>query len=153
MLPGSRKSNVTGKAAGKKQELLEKKRCMKVWEANIDHIGVAKEHPDVQAVEQKESIAHEELEQRCSEMVSEISRVRETLQNMNAKLERCEAEKNLLKEQNATLTSQMKHLEDLNVCCNCNLMYANQSKPLNDVGIRQRQQKVKELKTKAERAL
>lgn len=71
--------------------------------------------------------------------------------NTDARLEKCEAEKNLLKEQNATLTSQIKHLED--VCCNCNLMYANQSKPLSDVGIRQRQRKVKELKTKAERAL
>ena len=75
------------------------------------HIGVAKEHPDVQAVEQKESLAHEELEQRCPEIVSEISRVRETLQNTDAMLERCKAEKNLLKEQNATLTSQIKHLE------------------------------------------
>ena len=141
------------KSGRKKQELLKKKQCVRVWEMDIDRIGVAKEHPDVQAVEQKESLAYEELEQRCSEMVSEISRVRETLQNTDARLERCETEKNLLKEQNATLTSQIKQLEDLNVCCNCNLMYANQSKPLNDVGIRQRQRKIKELKTNAETAL
>ena len=137
------------KSGRKKQELLEKKRCVKVWEVDIDRIGVAKEHSDVQAVEQKESLPHEELEQRCSEMVLKISRVRETLQNTDARLERCEAEKNLLKEQNATLTSQIKHLEDLNASSNCNLMYVNQSKPLSDVGMRQRQRKVKELKTKA----
>ena len=100
MLLGSRKSNVTGKAAGKKT-------FGKVWEVDIDRIRVAKEHPDVQAVEQKERLAHEELQQRCSEMVLEISRVRETLQNMHARLERCEAEKSLLKEQNATLMSQI----------------------------------------------
>ena len=77
------KKQCHGKSGWKKQEPLEKKRCVKAWEADIDCIGVANEHPDVQAVEQKESLAHEE--QRCSEMVLEMSRVRETLQNTDAR--------------------------------------------------------------------
>ncbi len=140
------KRETHGKSGRKKQELLAKKRCVKICQEDIDRSIIPRvavleqQHPDV------------ELDNRCSELISQLTEAREKLQNVDFRLNSCEAERNLLKEENATLASQIKHIEDLNVCRNCGLL-ENSSKPLTDVGTRQRQRKIKELKTKAEKAL
>jgi hypothetical protein len=135
------KSEGHGKSGRKKQELLKKKRCGKVCEAVIDRAAVAEQHADV------------ELENRCFELFSELTEAREKLQNVDARLSSCESERTMLKEDNATLASQIKYIEDLNVCRNCAPVLENSSQPLTDVGTRQRLRKIKELKTKAEKAL
>ena len=58
-----------------------------------------------------------------------------------------------MKEENATLGSQIEQIEHINICRNCAPNLENHSKDLNEVGIRQRQRKIKELSTKAEKAL
>ena len=73
----------------------------------------------------------------------ELSVAKEKLQNVDASLNKCEAEKSLLEEENATLESYVKKIENLNVCRNCASDLENQSKTLNDVGTRQHQRKEK----------
>ena len=68
---------------------------------------------------------------------------------MKKKIEDCDTEINMLKEQK----DRLKVLNDQIVCSNCANGLENSSKTIDQIGPRQHQRKVKELKTKAERAL
>lgn len=142
-----------GKSGRKRQELWKKKRSVKICKADICHEEAAVQHNDGVVQNRVESLAIEELEKRCSELFSQLTAAKQTLTNVDTRLNRCEAEKSLLKEANATLANQIEQIEHLNVCRNCAPNLENHSKELNEVGIRQRQRKIKELSTKAEKAL
>lgn len=104
----------------------------------------------------EESLASEVcgLERKCSELFSELKEARNQTRMASEKLKYSKSEKSLLEDENAALAKHVYHLEDIIVCRNCANTLENNSRPVNDVGTRQRQRKVKELlTTKAERAL
>ena len=68
------------------------------------------------------------------------------------RLNNCIEEMNVLEKENSLLATQVSHLEN-NACKNCAYSRDNISKKIDQVGQRQRQRKIKELKTKAEQAL
>ena len=71
---------------------------------------------------------------------------------VGGRLNNCMQEKNVLEKENTILAAKVSHLVN-NVCKNCADSLDNTSKKINQVGHRQRQRKIKELKTKAEQAL
>lgn len=65
-------------------------------------------------------------------------------------LEDC-SEKTL--EENKQLEEYLDFLEDVMVCTNCSENLKNTSRPINQIGERQTRRKIKEVKTRAEKAL
>ena len=138
------KKECHGKSGRKRQELLKKKRCIKLCDTDIDK--PIENNSGEEILAQHHSVewcatSNHEFEKRCSELVLELSETKEKLRNVDASLNKCEAQKSLLKEENATLANYIKKIENLNVCRNCVSELENHSRTLKDVGTRQRQRK------------
>ncbi|CAB4017740.1 Hypothetical predicted protein [Paramuricea clavata] len=94
-----------------------------------------------------------ELEERCSELYLQLLKEKEKAKQCENGLKNCKTEINLLQEENTTLGEYVNNIEKLNVCQNCADSLGNKSNTLGNVCPRQRQRKLKELKTKVEMAL
>ena len=145
-----------GTIGRKRQKLLTKVRHIKVGQSEITK-PEAESSPRQENGEQEhratESQEVHDLEEKCSELYSELVKVKERTRNCDNQMKNCEAEITLLREENSNLSEQVRNLEEHEVCHNCTHELANGGNILTNVGTRQRQRKVKELKTKAERAL
>lgn len=88
----------------------------------------------------------QELDNRCEELFQELleeqCRIKE-LEDFS--------EKTL--EDNRQLEEYLDFLEDVMVCTNCSEKLKNTSRPINQVGEHQSRRKIKEVKTRAEKAL
>ena len=92
-----------------------------------------------------------DIEKRCSELYSELLQEKESTRKCKEDLRNYKAEMSVL-EENTTLVNYVNNLEKLNVCHFCTDSFENKSKTISNVGPRQRQRKLNELTTKAERA-
>jgi hypothetical protein len=144
-----------GKSGRRRVEALAKCRRMNVCEAEI----VANANVLLSEVKKNEETIRLlkdeilELEERCAVLYAEILEEREK-QNKKAKEARdCEINIDLLREENEDLFKYIEHIEEINTCRNCAENLENKSSTIPEVGVRQQQRKLKELKTRAQRAL
>ena len=132
-----------GKSGRKKIEALEKCRRMKVCRAEVGaNVSVL-----VDEVRNKESTG--------GEMLHTLFRIfgREKRNKKEYEARDCEINIDLLKEENQDLLNYIEHIEQLSTCRNCTTDLENKSSTVSEVGGRQRQRKLKGLKTRAQRAL
>ena len=109
----------------------------------------------------------QDLETRCEVLLQEIVDGQTKVKNLEDDVKKLEVHVKNLKgdvtslegvtererKQNRELSAYLDHLEDNLVCINCTDILKNRGHQLHEVGKRQRNRKIKELKTRAERAL
>ena len=134
-----------GKTGNRKIQLLQKIRQISVCRSEIIGPSLPRKDSDSEEVC--------DIEKRCSELYSELLEEKESARKCKEDLRNYKAEMSVLKEENTTLVDYVNNLEKLNVCHSCTDSFENKSKTVSNVGPRQRQRKLKELTTKAERAL
>lgn len=136
-----------GKSGRRKIEALAKCRRMKVCEAEI----VANANVLLGKVKQNQEIIkhlkHEilELEERCAVLHGEIVEEREAQSKKTKEARDCEMNVEILREENAELFKYIQHIEEFNTCNNCSENLKNKSSTIPEVGVRQKQRKLKEL--------
>lgn len=94
-----------------------------------------------------------EVDERCEELLLELLEARMELEKEQGKAQDLEIEAEALGRENADLKNYLDHLEEQVVCSNCSGDLANQSKPIHQLGERQKIRKIKVLGTRAEKAL
>ena len=143
-----------GKSGRRKIEALAKYRRMKVSRSEVMANGnelLKQVKAKDKTITLKEEIL--ELEERCSTLFSELLEERERCSKAEYKGREYEINIDLLKEENEHLFKYIEHIEELNTCRNCSSTLENKSHTVSEVGERQRQRKLKEVKTRAQRAL
>ena len=149
------KRECQGKSCTKKIEALEKCRRMKVCRAEVEaSVSVLVDevrNKEVTINTLKEEIC--QLEERCSTLYSEHLEEREKRNKKEYEARDCEINIVLLKEEHQDLLIYIEHIEQLSTCRNCTTDLENKSSTVSEVGGRQRQRKLKGLKTRAQRAL
>lgn len=133
-----------GLTGRKKQRRLAKARRIKVCKNDTTK-------PELQC-QTHETVQELELDVKCSKLYSDLMEAKRKQEIVADRLNNCIQEKNVLEKENTLLTTQVSHLVN-NACKNCACSLDNTSKKIDQVGQRQRQRKIKELKTKAEQAL
>lgn len=113
-----------GKSGRKKQSLLKKTRSVNISEEEVQ---------DVRTIT--------ELENKCSELQSELQEARENVQTIEGTLNNFIEENGILEKQNVLLAKQLEDI-DKPSCQNCATDLKNTSRKLYEVGTRQRQRKV-----------
>ena len=89
----------------------------------------------------------------CSDLYIELLEEKEKVQHSEKESINLEVELEHLTQENGELTRYIELIEEQNTCCNCADAFENKNGTLAQVGKRQQQRKLKELKTKAQRAL
>ena len=107
-----------GTIGRKRQKLLTKVRHIKVGQSEITK-PEAESSPRQENEEQEhrhtESQEVHDLEEKCSELYSELVKVKERTRNCDNQMKNCEAEITLLREENSNLSEQVRNLKNPSV--------------------------------------
>ncbi|XP_022780421.1 uncharacterized protein LOC111321722, partial [Stylophora pistillata] len=127
---------------------LEKERSIKVYQHELEHGNSVIKNRAAKCEEEKEHLEAEiqRLEKRCEELLEE-------LQSAEVRMQDLENESEKAVEENKQLSQYLDFLEDVMICTNCSGNLRNHGRPVHEVGKRQGNRKIKEVKTRASMAL
>lgn len=139
-----------GTSGGKRIRLLQKVKKLAVYRCEVQDVGqlVSKIHSlEEEKLELQEQIIT--LEARCDSLLQEVAELRQDTQRAAELEQSC----NEVSNQNDKLKAYVDTLVHRDCCKHCDSSYANNGRTYSEVSYTQRQRKLKELKTNAERAV
>ena len=125
---------------------LKKERVLQVHQQELTNVSNLKALLEKYEENKQLKTQVEELDSRCEKLLQELLLEQCQVHDLEA-----ESEKTL--QENKELTEYLDFLEDVLVCTNCSGNLKNTSRPINQVGEQQVRRKIKEVKTRAEKAL
>lgn len=140
----------TGTSGNKRIRLLQKVKKLAIYRCEVQDVSqlLSKIHSlEEEKVGLQEQV--KTLEARCDSLLQEVAELRQDTQRAAELEQSC----NEISYQNDKLKEYVDALVDRDCCKHCDSSYNNNGRTYNEVSYTQKQRKLKELKTNAERAL